>query len=469
MISPKNQNLTFWLIVLAALSFLPTLFFYLTGEEGIYAITSMEMWQRNVWRQEIMYGVDDGRPPLLNWLTMPLANLIGWSHLVVAIRLVSVAATLGSVTWLYWLTLRLFKDKSFAMFVALTCLGLADLLLYRGWLSYTDPAFAFFTFGAMATLWIASVERHRGWLLLSVLLVGCALLTKAYTSYVFYGTTALVLLLLQRDTRRFYLSPSVLLIFALALIVPIAWFFSIPRSENSAFMLDEILRKLSIHDAFGYLKSLVEFPLEMFARLSPAALWATYLLLRKRVTIAEAAPVHFNSAILIAGFCFLPYWLSPQNSVRYLLPIYPIIALVCARIIWRAGESARKLALRWFAGVIAFKFVFALFLFPYYQTHYRGENFEKAAEAIIERTRGYPLYVKDTRSIGLDITAYIDLKRLPDAAITYPPEQFDSGFVLYWEPSAKYGEVAEVYPLAADRIYLLCRGAACTSTAQTEK
>jgi len=459
----NKNNSTIWLLLLGALSFLPTLFFYLTGEEGIYVITAMETWQHHAWMQEIMYGVDDGRPPLLNWFTMPLAELIGWPHLVLVLRLVSVTATLGTIAWLYWLSRKLFGDKSFALFAALTTMALADLLLYRGWLSYTDPVFAFFTFGAMATLWVAGVKHHRGWLLLSILLVGCALLTKAYTSYVFYGTTALVLLLRQRDTRRFFLSPSVLLIFALALIVPAAWFFSIPRSENSAFMLDEILRKLSIRDAFGYLKNLIGFPLEMFARLSPAALLASYLLLRKRLTIEEATPVQFSSAVLIAGLCFLPYWLSPQNSVRYLLPIYPVIALVCARIIWRAGESAQKLALRWYAGVIAFKFVFALFLFPYYQTHYRGENFEKAAEAIIERTRGYPLYVKDTRSIGLDITAYIDLKRLPDAAITYPPDQFDSGFVLYWEPSAKYGEVAERYPLAADEIYLLCRGAACNT------
>lgn len=460
---PIRKNPTIWLLALAALSFLPTLFFYLVGEEGIYAITAMEMRHHDVWRQEIMYGVDDGRPPLLNWFTIPLASLFGWPHLVSVQRLVSIAATLGSISWLYWLSRRLFQDKSFALFAALTALALADLLLYRGWLSYTDPVFAFFTFGAVATLWVGVVERHRGWLLLSVLLVGCALLTKAFTSYIFYGTAALVLYLVRRDDRRFLLSPPILMIFTLALIAPWAWFSSIPRSENSAIMLDEIMRKLSVSDAFAYLKHLVEFPLEMFARLSPAVLLASYLLLRKRVTIEETAPLHLRTAVLIAGLCFLPYWLSPQNSVRYILPIYPVIALVCARIIWRSGDPARNLALRWFAGIIAFKYVFALFLFPYYQTHYRGENFEKTARVVIERTRGFPLYVKDTRSIGLAITAYIDLKRFPQAPITYPPGEFDSGFVISREENPALGEVAEIYPLAADRIYLLCRGAACIS------
>jgi len=460
---PIHKNPTIWLLVLAALSFLPTLFFYLVGEEGIYAITAMEMRHLGIWRQEIMYGVDDGRPPLLNWFTIPLANLFGWSHLVSVLRLVSIAATLGSIGWLYWLSSRLFQDKSFALFASLTSLALVDLLMYRGWLSYTDPVFAFFTFGAMASLWTGVVEKHRGWLLLSVLLVGCAMLTKAFTAYIFYGTAALVLYLVRRDDRRFLLSPSVLMIFALALIVPWAWFSSIPRSENSAFMLNEILRKLSVHDLFGYLGHLIEFPLEMFVRLSPALLLAVYLLLRKRVTIAETAPLHLHTSVLIAALCFLPYWLSPQNSVRYILPIYPVIAMVCARIIWRAGEPARKLALYWFAGVIVCKYVFALLLFPYYQIHYRGENYEKTAQVVIERTRGFPLYIKDSRSIGLSITAYIDLKRFPQAPIIYPPKEFDSGFILSMEADPALGEVVDIYQLAADRIYLLCRGSACAA------
>jgi 4-amino-4-deoxy-L-arabinose transferase-like glycosyltransferase len=463
MLNYKPEKLTTLLLLIGALSFLPTLFFYLVGEEGIYVITAMETWQRHTWMQEIMYGVDDMRPPLLNWITMPLAELIGWTHLVFVVRLVSVSATLGTIGWLYWLSRKLFGEKSFALFAALTTLALADLLLYRGWLSYTDPVFAFFTFGAMATLWVACLEQHRGWLLLSVLLVGCALLTKAFTSYIFYGTAGVVLFVLQRDTRRFFLSPSVWLIFALALIVPVVWFSSIPRSENSAFMFDEIMRKLSVDDVFGYLKHLAEFPLEMFVRLSPAVLLAAYLLLRKRVTTAEISPLQLRTAALIAGLCFLPYWLSPQNSVRYILPIYPIIALVSARIIWRAGESAQVLALRWFAGIIAFKFLLALVLFPYYQTHYRGENFEKTADVVIGRTHGFPLYIKDTRSVGLAITAYIDMKRFPQPPLTYPPELFDSGFVLAMDANPLLGEVTEIYPLAADRIFLLCRGAACAT------
>jgi len=460
-----SERLTRWLIVLATLSFVPTLFFYLVGEEGTYIITSMEMWHQHNWMQQLMYGADNGRPPLVNWLTMPLSALLGWSHVIFAVRLVSVLATLGTVVWLYWLCRRLYADKAFALFAALTALSLADWLLYRGWLSYTDPVFAFFTFGAMATLWVGVTEQRRSWLLVSILLVSCGLLTKAFTAYIFYGTVGFVLLLWQRDTRRFIFSPQSLFVFSLALVVPFIWFASIPHGGNSTGMLNEITRKLSAQDAGAYLMHLIEFPLEVTMRLSPAILLALYLLLRKLVAEAETAPAHFQVALWVAILGFLPYWLSPQSSIRYLLPIYPLIALVCARIIWRAGDPARRLALRWFAAAIAIKFAFALVLFPWYQTHYRGENYEQAAHTIMQRTQGFPLYVTDVRSVGIAITGYVDIARFPQAPLTFPPAEFGSGFVLSMEADAKMGEIAETYTLAADKIYLLCRGAACVKRA----
>ncbi|MBS1196939.1 MAG: glycosyl transferase [Proteobacteria bacterium] len=189
----KPQNLTEWLLLLGAISFIPTLFFYLVGEEGIYTITSMEMWLNQTWLKQTTYGLDNGRPPLVNWLIVPVAQLMGWAHVVVAARLTSVLATLCMVATVYGLSRRLTQDKDFALFAALACLCLADLLLYRGWLTYTDPVFAFFTFAAMACLWIAALEKRLGLLLLSVIFISAAMLAKAFTAYIFFGTAIFVL------------------------------------------------------------------------------------------------------------------------------------------------------------------------------------------------------------------------------------------------------------------------------------
>jgi 4-amino-4-deoxy-L-arabinose transferase-like glycosyltransferase len=449
------------LLLLAALSFIPTLFFYTVGEEGIYTISSMEMWFNNNWLIQTMYGYDLHRPPLMNWLVIPIADLIGWTHVLFATRLVSVIATLGTIGWLFWLSRRLFGDQHFALFTALAGLAMADLSLYRGWLAYTDPIFAFFTFGAMATLWVATIERHRGWLLLSVVLVSCALLTKAFTAYIFYGTAAFVLLW-NRDKRVFLLSLASLLIFSLALVTPFIWFTSLPQtSGHSGSMFGEILQKLSAQNAAAYFKHFLLYPFETLFRLSPAALLAIYLLLRKRVTHVETLPLPMREAILITLLCLLPYWLSPQGGIRYLLPIYPFVALIAARFIWRADATA--LALRWFAALIVFKFVFALFLFPWYQNHFRGANYVHAAHDIVIQAGAHPLYVNDPRSVSENIVSEIDLRRLPHRPpLTQPPAEWNSGFLLSMEADNQSTVFSKLI-VDHDELYLLCRGEACNT------
>lgn len=459
-----NQTLysrTRWLLLLAGISFVPTLFFYLVGEEGIYTITSMEMWHQQNWVQQVMYGADNHRPPLMNWLVMPLAQLIGWKHVVIASRLVSVAATLGCIAWLYWLSKRLFGDSQFALFAALSALAMADLLLYRGWLSYTDPTFAFFTFGALATLWVATTTASKQWLLVSVLLISCAMLTKAFTAYIFYGTAVLVLLY-RKPARTFLLSTSGIAVFALAIIVPMLWFSALPQvGGHSSTMVDEIGRKLSAQSGIGYLARLLSYPLETAFWLSPTVLLAAYLMARKRLLIAEMQPERYREGVFIAVLCIAPYWLSPQGGIRYLLPVYPLIALVAARIIWRSGEAGITLALRWFAGIVVVKILFALVLFPYYQSHYRGVNYTLAASEILLKTQGYPLYAANSQSAGLNVVSEIDAQRFPQAPLVLPPPQWDNGFVISPTEDLTVGAVAFRYQLAADELFVLCRGAAC--------
>lgn len=452
------------LLALAALSFIPTLFFYMVGEEGIYTISTLEMWHSREWFVQTLYGLDLFRPPLMNWLAIPLASLLGWQHVLIAIRLLSALATLGMAAWLYWLCRRLFGDRDFALFAALACLTLADLQLYRGWLAYTDPLLAFFTFGAVATLWVATLERHRGWLAASVVLVGCALLTKAVTSYIFYAT-AMFVLLWQREARRFLLTPASMLILASALIVPYAWFSRIPKPQGqSSPMVNEILGKLGLGNVSDYLLRLLSYPLENLFWLSPVALLAIYLLIRRRITQPETDAVHFRTALFVAGLSILPYWLAPQGGIRYLLPVYPLVALIGARLIWRAGDDARRLALNWFAALIAFKFLFALVLYPYYQSHYRGANYVATAHQIAARTAGYPLYGMDFRSIAENIIGQIDLDRLPLEPVKAPPANWDNGFWLGMSPQDQVGTVVEKYTVAKDDLYLICRGAACQAT-----
>jgi len=266
----------------------------------------------------------------------------------------------------------------------------------------------------------------------------------------------------RQETRRFLLSPAALLILFSALIVPYLWFSSIPQAGGqSGSMFNEILRKLSAEGGLpGYLRKLIEFPLELAFRLSPVVLLAVYLSLRKRVAQLEKFPGYFRAAAWMVALCFLPYWLSPQSSIRYLLPLYPLIALLGARIIWRAEDAGRLLALRWFTGLLVFKLLFGVLLYPYYQSHFRGENYVTAAHEIAAQTANFPLYSNDPRSITENIVSEIDRLNMPNRLVFAPPPHWDNGFLLAMEIETD-SQVFSKLRVANDDLYLLCRGRAC--------
>ena len=233
-------------------------------------------------------------------------------------------------------------------------------------------------------------------------------------------------------------------------------------------MSGEILAKLAGEGWASYLEKLVLFPLETLLRLSPPLLLALYFVLRKRVQAAETEPVLFGMLAWMTLLNYLPYWLSPQSNIRYILPLCPLFALLAARIIWRAGEAAVTLSLRWLWGIVVFKFIFALALVPYYQKEFRGENYMLAAKDIMQRTQGQPLYISDSSASGLSVAGYIDALQHPQRPLQSPPAQWQlgaTGYVLAYAPDVALGEIAHVYTLGGDKLYLLCRGHACAAGA----
>ncbi len=433
----------------AALSFLPALGFYYVGEEAIFPISSLEMHRSGSWLVQVMYGANIRHNPLFNWTIMFFSGVFGWSHVLEVTRAIAVCSTIGSSIVLYWLASRLSQDRNFAIFSSLIYLTLFDVAFYRGWLAYVDPLFSFFVFSSVALLWIAAREAKTGLLLSALLCLELAFLSKALTAYVFYGLSALVLL---RRHRTFLLgAPSLILNFS-ALLFPPLWFSLLPSSGQGQRMFGEIVCKLSFGG--GYLSELAGFPLELFLRLSPAAFLAVYFLFRKREKLHEDAVL----AAQIAFCNFLPYWLAPQSSVRYCMPVYPFFALLFSFLIWRSGI---KLTLRVLGALLLFKLLFMLVLFPLYQRHYRGKNYYDAATGIAGETAGFPLYVTDVSSSGLSVTGYLDVLRRPEAPLTFPPEKWNSGFVLSYSENPSLGKTRKVYKLGGDRLYLLCRGEAC--------
>ena len=454
-----------WLYAVAAATFLPAIGFYYVGEEAIFPITSLEMWQHGEWVRQYLFGANLQHNPLFNWLIIPLASLAGWEHMLAVTRVITIAATIGSGLVLAWLCNALYRDRAFALFAALVYLTLADGFFYRGWLAYADPLFAFFVSGAMACLWVACQRASHALLALAAVALFCAFMTKALTAYVFYGGAGLVLLLAAREYRAFLLRPGSMAIHLAAAAAPLVWLFLLPENAGQGSrMFAEIVAKLGPEGIGRYLLRLVVYPLEAVVRFAPAVFIALYYVWRRRMPPVGPDDRAWRVALAIVLVNFLPYWLAPQGSMRYLMPLYPLVGLVIARVLWHAGADAVATAQRWLMGVIALKLVFVLVAYPIYQDRYRGRNYAEAARDILALTAGRPLYTTDVSASGLSVAAHLDVMRLPAPALTFPPDRWDNGFVLAYRPDDALGRIVRTYRFGGNALHLLCRGQACGAT-----
>jgi 4-amino-4-deoxy-L-arabinose transferase-like glycosyltransferase len=460
--SPALGRQLWVLYALGAAAFLPAIAFHHVGEEAIFTLASLEMWFHGEWARQILFGQNLQHNPLFNWIIIGACQVVGWEHMLAVARTVTIGATVSSGLVLAWLARRVFADPVFAAFSAVVYLMLADPVLYRGWLSYVDPLFGFLVFSAVACLWVACHERRLSLLGIGVAALTAAFLAKALTAYVFYGTAALILAW-NREFRRFLLSPGSIAIHAAGALAIAIWLGAVPATQGQGTrMFKEILDKVIPEGMGGYFAKLVLYPLETVVKLAPATLLAGYYLYKRRAEAAAISGAARIAAIIVVA-SYLPYWLAPQSHTRYLVPIYPMAALVLAYLIWNARPGSIAVTARWFYGLLALKLVLFIGLFPYYQSVYRGENYKQAAHTILERTAGHPLYTLNVSASGLNVKAYIDIKRLPHQPLAFPPGQWDSGFVIAYDPDPKVGKVAERYRLAGNDLYLLCRGAACES------
>ena len=458
--SPGPAKKWWWLYAAAALSLFTTLTLPYVGEEAVYTITSLEMRLNHDYFVTTLYGANYGRPPFFNWLIIPLAEMMGWDRMLLAARLVAAAATVATGLVLAWLTQNLTRNSALAALSALVFLS-GDALFYRGWLAYSDPVFTLCIFGAIACLWVSVLRRQGVLLWFAAALLACGFLTKEQTAYLFYGV-AFAALLLQRDARRYLLGVNSVLAHAAAIAAVVVWNAILTHGMQN-ITAGVIAQKLMTVELGDYLNQLWSFPLETVLRFMPASLVAIYYVWRQRTApVTEGADAQFPWRVLLAMLIvnYLPYWLGPKTHIRYIMPLYPLVSLLLAAVIWRCGERPVAIAVRWLVVVVVLRYVIGLWGFPWYQQNYRGDYAGTAAQ-IAEVTRGFPLYATDVSATGLSVTAQLDTLRYPQPYLRWPPSGWNSGFVLSYAPDAELGQVKASYRLGGNTLYLLCRGDAC--------
>ena len=462
----QNQIVTakmlWWLFAAAMASSLPTLGYYLIGEEGILVNSSLEMAQRGEWRRIWLFGLSVLHGVFANWLVIIVSNVVGWEHSPAVVRGIMIASTAATGLMLAWLAYRLTRDAVLAALAGVIVVTFADVLLYRGWLGYRDPLLMMLVFGAILSLWVAVDTRNTAWLTGTLVFASLAFLTKGIIAYSYVGVAAFVFLC-QREPRAFLLRPIPVLLAVATLCVPALWSYGLTGGQQYNQNLGaEIGSKLALPGMGAYLTKLLSYPFETLARLLPVPLLVLWYAWRGKTWPLLLKTPRARTAAAISILGFVPFWFAPQGHFRYLLPLLPAIALWLACAVRELEPPSVRTIVRWLWALVVIKIALAVIAFPIYQQKFRGENYAVAAKDIARIAGGYPLYTTDVASAGLSVTAYLNIQRLGKPALTFPPKQWSDGLILTPVETTELGKTVATYPLAGDTLYLMCRGTACS-------
>lgn len=454
---------TYWILfAFAAFSFLTTLPIQYVGEEAVYPLMSYEMFFHGKYLTPVMFGENYWRPPLYNLMIIPVARVIGWDYMLIAARLVTLSATIISALLSAWFVKRLTADKTFAVFTALVYLTLGDVLFYGGWLCYSDPVFSLFVLTSIVLGWISLAEKRYSYLAGAVLALTAAFLTKVLTAYIFYGT-AMVIIAYRKRCISFLSSWKSLLLHGLALMVPVLWYHSVPATGSSYNILSDITSKLRPETWQHYFIQVLTYPLLTIEQLLPAAGIIIYAYWRKQTLGKWREQPDMVTVLIILSVNYLPYWLSPQSGIRYLIPLYPLAAIILAYMAFHGAPKVRGWAVNWLIAAIVLKFIFGLWVGPYLYNDRKG-SFETVARDIVNITGQHNLYALNSAASGISTIAHIDRLIFPRAPLISPPAQFDNGLVISYTLDQNLGKLYKKYRIAGDNLYLLCRGSACLNS-----
>lgn len=414
----------------------------------------MEMAFYRDWITPTVYGANYGRPPFFNWLMLPFGFYFGWQPILIIARLITLFLTMSTAVGLMWFVRRIFHHRTLAIVAGVVYLS-GDVLFRRGWLAYSDPLFSFFVFGAMALLWVAVLEKNRLFLALSLLSVIGAFLSKAYTGYAFY-TGAWFILALSRENRKFLLNGSNIVLQAVAFLFPLVWYLNVSQGAHGSVMLSDIMARFQLGNLISYGLKIVFFPIDIFLRWLPISgllLYFGWEKINQKIfkDIQEPKILTLLGIILLN---LLPYWVAPETHPRYLMPLYPFIAIGLAYGVLTLEEKKLKSIFWVFVVMIGARFGMGLWGFPYYERHYRGD-YEAVAEDVLSIVQDAPLYADDGHFPAINVTAIIDAKLLPRAILVRPSFGKPGGYFLSKTKDIKNTVVKKEYYLGRHPLYLL--------------
>lgn len=284
------------------------------------------------------------KPPFYHWMLILTSAPLDWPNW--AVRLTSVMASLGAIwiTFLFGRQMLNFRAGVFSALVLSTCI----VFLENSSAARMDIFFSFLILCSIYCFWMA-INRESGskWIYGSYLLSGLGVLTKGPIGILFPVLVAILLMMNNRDARKWReLEPIKGLFIFLAVVLP--WYLLLSLTAPGNLALNFLFGQLahwwagsSNVAATGgkpflyYLPHVVVgfFPWSLFL---PAAV----------VVGVRAVRQEGNAGIKSMLFWFLGglllFSLGGKKAARYLLPIMAPFALIMGFYLDRIGDGISR-------------------------------------------------------------------------------------------------------------------------------
>jgi len=437
----------------ALFMFLPLPIMQYVGEESYYTLGAYEMFVRGIWWHQSLFGHDIPKTPLFPWMIIAVSNVIGWEHLDIAPRIVSVFSSWGAAFITFKMARRLYPQHAHAGWIAaLIYLTMGEVSFWYGWLGYADTTFAFFIFAAIACLWVAIEDQRPAFCFLSCVMISLAFMSKNISCYAILGIASLVLL--HRHHRWHLLKHPVFVLSALlALSVP--WLYQhyiIHSASNATMAVGHALDNFRGYGFLAYLKHWFTYPALFFARAFPVTILLLWFYWRQRQRSRMDA--NLVTLIWLLTATMTPFWLSAGGTPRYLIPFYGLLALLLSGLVLQLDAKKTTTVFKVMVLIIILKVPYSLAVLPYIKDWRPERDIVAVVDDIMQTTNGKILRTRNDVSTGLSIAAYIDSRIPNDQFIRWYNGKEKKVYILSKVKDSKFGKIIKYYHLRGNQTYL---------------
>lgn len=353
-------------LVVGCLLLLIFSFFYQLGiyplflEEPRRGLIALEMiFQDNLWVPTQTGDLYFRKPPVYNWVLIASYKFFG-GYTEFATRFFSVFShlLLSLITFLFT---RKYLGHLTAVFVAMSLLVAADILVYFSTLGEIDLFYALITaIPIFATYHYGEKGAYWKLFLVVYLFTAIGFLTKGLTSLPYAAITLLVYFIHKRQFKALLKVPHFAGIGLFAIIVG-GYFYMYSQYQDVGSwwttLFAESADKATNGGLVKWLGHLVSFPLDTIKNILPAGLLIPVLFRKDILKVLKKDPVVWY-AVLVFVFNFLVYWFSTEAKSRYIYPLFPFLIIPLVYVAFQSSVILWKKVLKIMA--LVFVGLFAL-------------------------------------------------------------------------------------------------------------